>query len=182
MEYRWQRRQAEVENPGHKVCTNCKTLKPHDRFSKSTYQYERRTNKKKWAKRDGLVSWCKSCYRKNSKEHPTYPSRYIKRPEWVKPLHSVTKKRHAEWQATKYRLHKSGEIDAIGEHQEWQCPYCKTDIQNEYHIDHIYPIKHGGVDEVWNLQLTCETCNLKKNAKLPWLFATESVDANTKNL
>jgi 5-methylcytosine-specific restriction endonuclease McrA len=34
------------------------------------------------------------------------------------------------------------------------------------HIDHVYPVLHGGGNEVANLQLLCPTCNLKKHAKV----------------
>lgn len=32
------------------------------------------------------------------------------------------------------------------------------------HIDHIFPLALGGSNDLVNLQLLCETCNLKKSA------------------
>jgi len=44
--------------------------------------------------------------------------------------------------------------------------YCQKDIAMELlavpHIDHIFSIRNGGCNDIINLQLCCETCNLKK--------------------
>jgi len=62
------------------------------------------------------------------------------------------------------------------------CPYCGADLGDDYHLDHIIPVTMGGPNETWNIQATCPPCNMAKKDTPPWLFATESVDANTKNL
>lgn len=33
-------------------------------------------------------------------------------------------------------------------------------------VDHIIPLKHGGMDVIENVQLTCKHCNSKKGAKV----------------
>lgn len=33
-------------------------------------------------------------------------------------------------------------------------------------VDHIIPLKHGGMDVMENVQLTCKHCNSKKGAKV----------------
>ncbi len=49
-----------------------------------------------------------------------------------------------------------------------QCSICHRDvsglvsIHNEKHFDHIVPLAKGGINDVTNLQLLCEPCNLKK--------------------
>lgn len=51
------------------------------------------------------------------------------------------------------------------------CFYCGTDMINwsrdKIHIDHFYPVTKGGTDDPFNLVVSCESCNLTKNAKDP---------------
>ncbi|MFA0557239.1 HNH endonuclease [Vibrio sp. 10N.222.55.A1] len=48
------------------------------------------------------------------------------------------------------------------------CAICKTDLSSMYHtagklsIDHMVPLNLGGVNDVSNLQLLCQKCNLEK--------------------
>jgi hypothetical protein len=51
------------------------------------------------------------------------------------------------------------------------CSNCQKDISglvnihNAKHFDHIIPLAIGGLNDVSNLQLLCETCNLQKSGK-----------------
>lgn len=56
---------------------------------------------------------------------------------------------------------------ALGALQRWKCAICVRGIKTSYHVDHIVPVSRGGKTEVWNLQLLCPPCNLKKHAKDP---------------
>jgi 5-methylcytosine-specific restriction endonuclease McrA len=52
------------------------------------------------------------------------------------------------------------------------CFWCDCDIpKGELHLDHIYPLSKGGENIIYNLVVSCKTCNLKKHAKDPeqWL-------------
>lgn len=52
------------------------------------------------------------------------------------------------------------------------CNWCgKETIRGERHRDHIVPLSRGGADSVENLCISCPSCNLHKNAKLPSEFA-----------
>jgi len=45
-----------------------------------------------------------------------------------------------------------------------ECFYCNTDLKNEkIHIDHFIPWSYIFEDEIWNLVLSCSSCNLKKS-------------------
>ena len=62
--------------------------------------------------------------------------------------------------------------DAIFHRDKGLCVYCATDLtrlinqQNALHYDHIVPLAKGGMNDVTNLQLLCESCNLKKSDQL----------------
>ena len=50
-----------------------------------------------------------------------------------------------------------------------KCAYCHKDISMELlakpHIDHIIPLSRGGCNDLVNVQLCCETCNLSKGSR-----------------
>lgn len=50
--------------------------------------------------------------------------------------------------------------------QRCKCAVCKVKL-DKYHIDHIMPIALGGENTDLNVQLLCNMCNWKKNAKHP---------------
>ena len=60
-----------------------------------------------------------------------------------------------------------GTIEAIGTAQRWRCAICSASIKTGYHVDHIQPLARGGKHEPRNIQLTCPSCNVRKNAKDP---------------
>lgn len=51
------------------------------------------------------------------------------------------------------------------------CVFCKKDLtglyslleDNEKHFDHIVPLNEGGINDVCNMQLACQDCNLSKS-------------------
>lgn len=58
--------------------------------------------------------------------------------------------------------------------QKGRCAYCRCDISDRYHIDHIHPLSKGGSNDKSNIQLLCVTCNHRKSAKDPIQFAQEN--------
>jgi hypothetical protein len=67
--------------------------------------------------------------------------------------------------------HSSTDIQDIGRLQKWRCAYCRKLIRCGYHVDHVVPLFLGGSDSRENLQLTCGSCNARKNSKHPIDFA-----------
>lgn len=58
--------------------------------------------------------------------------------------------------------------------QRGKCANCKKALKNKYHVDHIHPIAKGGTNYPENLQLLCASCNCKKHAKDPFVWANEN--------
>jgi len=58
---------------------------------------------------------------------------------------------------------------AIYHRDKGLCVFCRTDLTRlvntltQENYDHIVPLSAGGLNDVTNLQLTCETCNKKKS-------------------
>ena len=54
--------------------------------------------------------------------------------------------------------------------QKGKCPCCNQPLGDDYHMDHIMPLKSGGANEDWNIQLLRQQCNNQKSAKDPIEF------------
>lgn len=54
--------------------------------------------------------------------------------------------------------------------QRGKCPCCKKPLGDDYHMDHIVPIKLGGANIDSNIQLLRQRCNNQKSAKHPIAF------------
>lgn len=70
--------------------------------------------------------------------------------------------------------HTHKDILEIYSSQKGRCAYfsvCRTELGKDYHVDHIVAISNGGGNGRDNIQLTCPTCNLTKNARHPIEFA-----------
>lgn len=67
-------------------------------------------------------------------------------------------------------IHTAEDICAILSYQNNQCACCAINIEDGYHVDHIEPLSKGGSNDRRNLQLLCEKCNTRKNAKHPIKF------------
>ena len=65
------------------------------------------------------------------------------------------------------------DIDVIMKAQHRKCGYCRKSIKNGYHVDHIVALINGGTNWPRNLQLLCGSCNSRKNAKDPIVFAQQ---------
>ena len=57
--------------------------------------------------------------------------------------------------------------------QKGKCACCKLPLGDNYHLDHIMPVKLGGRNEDSNMQLLRQRCNNQKSAKHPVDFMRE---------
>lgn len=69
--------------------------------------------------------------------------------------------------------HTQEDIEEIRRMQHNGCAYCQEILGEEYEVDHIVPLKKGGTNFRQNIQLVCPSCNKKKNAKDPLIFARQ---------
>lgn len=63
--------------------------------------------------------------------------------------------------------HTAGDVKRILALQKGLCACCRISLKDKYHVDHIMPLKLGGTNKPDNIQVLCQTCNLRKNAKHP---------------
>ncbi len=62
----------------------------------------------------------------------------------------------------------ANDITYLYENQNGLCFWCSVALNGMYHVDHIIPLIRGGSNWPSNLGLTCASCNLSKNDKLPY--------------
>ncbi len=53
------------------------------------------------------------------------------------------------------------------EFEEDTCFYCGKKLQKNMHVDHFIPWSFVKDDKIWNVVLSCPTCNVKKNNRVP---------------
>lgn len=68
------------------------------------------------------------------------------------------------------------DINTINKMQKYTCAGydCGKPTKEKYHIDHIVPVSKGGSNWPKNLQILCQTYNVKKNSKDPIVWAQEN--------
>lgn len=62
---------------------------------------------------------------------------------------------------------------AVWQRAAMRCEYCRIHCDDSdsyaFHLEHIYPKKHGGSDDLQNLSLSCAECNWSKGTNLSGL-------------
>lgn len=66
-----------------------------------------------------------------------------------------------------------GTVKRIGAAQRWRCAICAVSVKDGYHLDHIMPLARGGEHAARNVQLLCQTCNVRKSSKDPLVYMRE---------
>lgn len=68
--------------------------------------------------------------------------------------------------------HTGEDVLAILKRQRSKCVYCPVTL-TKYHVDHRHPLSKGGSNGKCNIQLLCQTCNLRKHNKTDAEFRQE---------
>jgi len=154
---------------GVKVCTDCGLEKPRTEF------HIRR------ASIDGLSVTCKKCNVQKSvayqKKHPEKKKEHDRK---YRQSHPDEIRRHGHNRRARELDLSRGEILTIGEFREIHgdlCFFCQQvmDFENCFidgevnplyvTLEHLVPLKYGGLHTNLNLALSCQRCNSSKNAK-----------------
>lgn len=64
-----------------------------------------------------------------------------------------------------------GTVSRLRNLQRNKCVYCHCSLDDGFHVDHINPLAKGGDHHPLNIQLLCPTCNVRKSARDPIVFA-----------
>jgi 5-methylcytosine-specific restriction endonuclease McrA len=97
---------------------------------------------------------CRECVRRNVRSH-----------YWDDPYRSIERtemRRSAMLTQGERRVVASQLIARDG---GFSCFYCKTPLDDSYHIDHKTPYARGGKHQLDNFALACLQCNQEKHSK-----------------
>jgi len=75
----------------------------------------------------------------------------------------------AEQKVAKPKIHKRNVNESmkkqVASEQNWRCKKCGMNLPGNYEIDHIKPIKNGGLNDRVNLQALCRNCHGEKTQR-----------------
>lgn len=96
--------------------------------------------------------------------------------EWVRRNPEKRRIISFNYKAKRRAKERSGDsayvVHAWAQSQKKVCYWCDESCESSYHIDHFVPLARGGEHRVGNLVISCPPCNLRKNARDPYEFAS----------
>lgn len=151
-----------------KICSKCNQELNIDLFQKDK------------ANKDGYKYICKECikkyfvryYENNKEKYQQYGREYSK--EYIKTEKGKISNKNNSHKRRELTKDSDLTTDKLLEfkNNSKKCYWCGCNLKNvKYHIDHYTPLSKGGEHTLSNLVISCDKCNLKKNAKDPLEFA-----------
>ena len=146
------------------------------------------------ANRDKVKAWAQTWVRPNPEARKAYEKAYreankekltavslawrlVNRERFdenAKAWHEANRPRvQAIWRNRRSRVrgakgsHTGEQILDLLRKQGNRCAECRKNLKAGYHADHIMPLARGGSNDIGNIQLLCETCNLSKGYRDP---------------
>lgn len=148
-------------------CKTCRSVIRTERYANSPkYKRAARARAKEWA--------LENPDRATENRHRHYikhKDKIVKRvADWRKENPNKNREYHEKRRA---RINEAGgshsaeDIQERMEEQGFMCFYCSEPLEDDYHVDHYYPISKGGSNDAENIVVACPSCNLSKNDKAP---------------
>jgi len=137
----------------HKHCVECLVEDSAEYYAKNSAIHMART-----------VRW--------RRQNPESTAQTYRR--WVNSNRDVVRANNQKRRALRSEAegtHSANDVLRIFSLQRGRCGYCRTSIRAGYHVDHIKPLSKGGSNWPRNIQLLCATCNVRKHAHDPIIFA-----------
>jgi 5-methylcytosine-specific restriction endonuclease McrA len=140
---------------------------------------------------DRLKARLKAWYETNKERHARNVKEWKKKNPDCEKDRQATDERKAYLAVQRHRRrcaggsHKPADLLAILKLQKHRCAYCRDSLKKDrgkkpsgmkrprWHMDHIVPIVKGGTNDPANIQALCPSCNQRKHAKDPLVFARE---------
>jgi 5-methylcytosine-specific restriction endonuclease McrA len=122
----------------------------------------------------GVKSTCRMCVNEHRKERLSNDPAYAERARITWRMN--THKRRARKAQTTTDDITPNDIMRMLDAQHHKCYWCDIEIVRQYHIDHIIPLSRKGTHTLNNLCISCVSCNLSKNNKLPIEFIGENIN------
>lgn len=107
--------------------------------------------------------------RKKAKDHPEQAKKRMQRLLERQPDYNRvrTQNYRARKQAAQ-GTHTAKDVQKQYQSQKGKCWWCGKKVGKKYHVDHRTPLARGGSDAPENLCITCPSCNMSKQDKMPW--------------
>jgi 5-methylcytosine-specific restriction endonuclease McrA len=142
-----------------------KKLREENKEKKKLYDKEYNLKNK-----DSKKEWAIKYYSKNKDSKIKYAKNWVKE---NKDKRSVISANYKAKRRSKTECGVSTqELLKWKESQPKICYWCNIKCDDEYHIDHYVPLSKGGKHEISNLVISCKRCNLTKQAKDPYEYAS----------
>jgi hypothetical protein len=123
--------------------------------------------KKRWwqENKDRLSENARQRYLDNREYYLEKQRQYLQTPQgrMVDKAHKLNRKAQKRGSQGSYT---SEQLNEQFQRQKAKCYYCKSKLGKVWHADHIVPLSKGGSNTIDNIVVACETCNMRKSAKL----------------
>jgi 5-methylcytosine-specific restriction endonuclease McrA len=162
-------------------CTECKRIRSHEWYADKP-RAAAKTRKWRSDHTERVLATGRAWRAQNREKVVATDARYRERhPDKARQKYREWYWRNVERERARARARQRGhgehtplDIEEIYQAQRGRCAYCRSELPFEdVHVDHIMPLAKGGGSKRQNLQVTCQSCNQRKNAKHPVVFARE---------